>query len=623
MAAAYIYDLEVFPNFFLAGFLSKDSDEPVFFEISDWSCDGERLLEFLRGDIILIGFNNLKYDYPLLHYGITKKIFNMNDPAMMTSMLYGHSQTIIDDEYSSIAEWNVKIPQLDLFKLHHLDNEAKRTSLKDIEFVLHHENVEDLPYSHYSYIIEDEERIKVIDYNEIDLRATKRLYERSRKEIDMRKTLSQKYKINLLNANDPKIGVEIFASKLSDALKIDVRDLRKMQTFRQTVTLGECVFPYINFQTEVFRNLLDRMKKVTVVGEQTKDVWSEELIVNTVKYSVGLGGIHGRTESGIYSEDEDHIILSSDVTSYYPNLAIKNKFYPQHLTQRFCEVYEEIFNERKQYPKKSAENYGLKIALNGVYGKSNDKFSFFKDIKYMLTTTINGQLLLLMLCEKVNKLGQILMVNTDGIEIRIPRKNEQQYYQLCKEWEEFTRLSLEHARYRKLVIRDVNNYMAVPYTEEEGDSDTPKEKGAFEVDKFLWKDHSELIIPKAIRAYYIDNIPVSKFIKEHKDIFDFYIRLKIKGDHRGEIRYVVGDNINCVKLSKTTRYYVSNIGGYIYRVDNSSGAATAIKRDMKCVIANKHVEKSIEDYKINYAYYEREAMKIINSVDNGQLNLFK
>lgn len=49
-----------------------------------------------------------------------------------------------------------------------------------------------------------------------------------------------------------------------------------------------------------------------------------------------------------------------------------------------------------------------------------------------------------------------LMQNTDGLETMIPRKYEEKYYEICKEWENLTKLQLEHDTYTKLILGDVN-----------------------------------------------------------------------------------------------------------------------------------------------------------------------
>lgn len=629
MASVFIYDFEVFPNYTLVGFLNRDSEETLLFEISEWQDDSGELADFLlmtAGELRLIGYNCNKYDYPLLHYIMENKILEMDDVPLVTNLIYEKSQELINMEFPAVPEWEFKIANLDLMKVHHLDNKAKSASLKDIAIAIRHPVVEDLPVDPYSFLIknrDDELRRDIRKYNINDLEITKAFYFKSKKEIELRKSLSKKYNIPLINASDAKMGSEIFAKKLSGALGMYPWELKKLRTTRESgVWLRDCIFPYINFKTKPFQELLEFMKQQIVYEDSVKGAFKKEVKFKLIKYSFGAGGIHGCIEPGIYEENEDHVIITSDVTSYYPNLAIRNRFYPEHLTATFCDVYEDIFKERKLYPKGTPENYGLKIALNASFGKSNDNYSFFKDLKYLLTTTINGQLLIAMLCERASNLGQILMANTDGIEILIHKDKVQEYYDLCKKWEGFTRLELEHDRYRKMVIRDVNNYRAIFHNENQGvDENKEYEKGVFKINKFLYEDFSMMVVKKALAAYYEKNIPISQFIRNHDDIYDFYIRLKVKRNLKSKIKYVVGNNINEIELSKTTRYYISKKGGYLYRSDKND-EWSAVRKNYRAIIANAHEEKPIDKYDIDYSFYENECYKIINTVDQGQMTLF-
>jgi DNA polymerase elongation subunit (family B) len=184
---------------------------------------------------------------------------------------------------------------------------------------------------------------------------------------------------------------------------------------------------------------------------------------NGFRFDFGTGGIHGAVSKTKFYSDKDVVIKSYDVASYYPNLAIKNRVYPEHLSEMFCDIYEDVYNQRKSFPKGSVENAMMKLALNGVYGDSNNKFSPFYDPKYTMTITINGQLLLCKLAEKLSKIDglRVIMANTDGLEFIVPREHESLSHRVCQEWEELTGLQLEGATYSKLLISDVNNYIGV------------------------------------------------------------------------------------------------------------------------------------------------------------------
>jgi hypothetical protein len=97
----------------------------------------------------------------------------------------------------------------------------------------------------------------------------------------------------------------------------------------------------------------------------TKNGFKYSLSYKGVKTDFGLGGVHGAIKAGVYKSTKDTIIMTSDVISFYPNLAIRNGWSPAHLPQEdFCELYEWFFEERKKIPKKDPRNYVYKIILN-------------------------------------------------------------------------------------------------------------------------------------------------------------------------------------------------------------------------------------------------------------------
>jgi DNA polymerase elongation subunit (family B) len=162
-----------------------------------------------------------------------------------------------------------------------------------------------------------------------------------------------------------------------------------------------------------------------------------------------------------------------DVASYYPNLIINNGFYPSHLGPRFIEVLKTITKERMQ-AKKDGDKVkadGLKITINSIFGKLGYEYFWLFDAKQFISTTVNGQLGLLMLIEQLYLGGiNVISANTDGVVCSIPRELEATYYKIAKEWEKKTGLELEFTPYKKYIRRDVNSYIT-----EKPDGDT-KEK---------------------------------------------------------------------------------------------------------------------------------------------------
>jgi DNA polymerase elongation subunit (family B) len=215
--------------------------------------------------------------------------------------------------------------------------------------------------------------------------------------------------------------------------------------------------------------------------------------------------------------------------SYYPNLAIVNKVYPKHLSETFCDVYEDVYIQRKGFAKGTSENATMKLALNGVYGDSNSKFSPFYDSQYTMTITISGQLSLCMLSEKLLEIEglDIIQINTDGVTVRVPRDRVDDHVKICEDWEKLTGLELERNDYNSMYIRDVNNYIA-EYT-----NGSLKRKGAYEYEDLDWsKNHSGLIIQMAAVAYLTEGKPVQDTIRNHKDKMDFMMRVKVPRSSR-------------------------------------------------------------------------------------------
>lgn len=149
----------------------------------------------------------------------------------------------------------------------------------------------------------------------------------------------------------------------------------------------------------------------------------------------------------------------------YPSIGVQNNYYIEHLGKTFLELYANMVNTRlteKEKPKKLRDMVimeGYKLFVNGAYGKSNSENSFLYDPLYTMKTTITGQLSLTMLIEMLTEAIpeiQWIQANTDGITARVPRKDEGTYLSVCAEWEKLTKLMLEHANYKKMVVRDVN-----------------------------------------------------------------------------------------------------------------------------------------------------------------------
>jgi len=571
MSNDYVFDIETYPNVFTLAVEHADAPLRWMFEISDWRNDSREIVEFLtylkQTNARMVGFNNLGFDYPVLH-----TLIRMGHSDADT--LYQKAQSIIGSQDEDGSKWMhlVKpsdqfVPQIDLFKIHHFDNKARATSLKVLEFNMRSDTIEDLPFKVGTSLTR--EQIKVLkQYNQHDVVQTKAFYHKSIDMIHFREELTRKYARDFMNHNDTKIGKDYFVMKLEEAgvacYDFGPKGRTPRQTKRPVIHLKDAILPWISFEQPEFNRVLDWLKAQSIT--ETKGVFTDlTATVNGFTFVFGLGGIHGSVESEVIESDDEHVIVDLDVTSYYPNLAIVNGFHPAHLGKEFVSIYKHLFEQRKQYPKKSAESAMLKLALNGVYGDSNNQFSVFYDPLYTMTITLNGQLLLCLLAEGLMTIPglQLIQVNTDGLTVRVPRNMKVLVDLARMAWQERTGLNLEEAIYKAMMIRDVNNYIGVfdPAFAKPGDP-TVKRKGAYEWKVGWHQNAGGLVIPKVAEKVLVEGAPIRQTVQQWPDIMDFMLRTKVP---RSSYLAIEWDGQAPQQLQNITRYYIAENGGRLFK----------------------------------------------------------
>lgn len=559
MTNDWVYDTEEFPNVFTIAFEHAEAPIRLMFEISDWRNDSKEIIAFIQHlkdtNARMVGFNNVGWDYPILH-----TLIRMGYSDAFT--LYQKAMAIINSQDDSDRWMHMVNPsdrfveQVDLFKIHHFDNKARATSLKVLEFNMRSDNIEDLPFKVGTELTQ-EQAVKLKQYNAHDVAQTKLFLGHTADMIKFREELCRLYPgKDWINYNDTKIGKEFFAMKLEEAgvtlYDFGPKGRTPRQTPRPQLALKDAVLPWITFEQPEFTRVLGWLKDQVIT--ETKGVFDDVVArVDGFDFVFGLGGIHGSVESEVIESDADHVIVDLDVSSYYPNLAISNRFYPAHLGESFCDIYKHLYEQRKTYAKNSAENAMLKLALNGVYGDSNNPFSVFYDPLFTMSITLNGQLLLCVLAEGMMHIDglKIIQVNTDGMTVRVPRANKWLVDTARAAWESRTGLQLEEAIYSHMFIRDVNNYIA---RYEDG---KVKRKGAYE-HKMGWHQNAGgLVVPKVAEKVLIDGAPIRETVEQWPHIMDFMLRTKVP---RSSYLAIEHDGV-ASQLQNVTRYYVAKGGG--------------------------------------------------------------
>lgn len=642
---AWVFDLETYRNLlvFVANSLE---DEGVYhkFVVGDTQNDYDAIMAFLKQRPTLISFNGLTFDAQILElmWRSEKKLSPAEICDFIDDMFKKREENRFHVAYS---EWDLSFAHLDVFAFNHYQNPSKMTSLKWLEHTLRLDRMVDLPFPVGSSIPPSSVS-KVVSYCKQDCDALKAFFKKCLPMVELRKELAEKYNNSrIYNMADSSIGEYVLKEALKKSGMKDV-DLKKPIP-RKSIAVKDILLDYINFKTEAFNTVLDTFRNMVIENisvDGLKNVHNQTVEFKGSDAVFGIGGIHYATKPGVYKADEDYVIASVDCKSYYPFLSIVNGFAPEHLGKKFCEVYKDLYNERVKYPKGSAMNFALKIALNAAFGKSNNKYSYLYDPKMTVSITVNGQLLLAMLAEALSDIGDLLMVNTDGLEIRLLRKDMEALKDICEQWEFLTGLELEYRSYGLVVLKDVNNYIALS---EDGSS--AKRKGLFQLyEDYTGEDGSEhsfhgapngTIIPEALFAYYTQGTPVEETISQCNNIFPFIYGLKTRKNFEYWLISADEDGVTEIEQrgERAIRYFVKKKGANLYKfwLDNRKNRLQSVKKghlvetamsiskggEIVSIRKGKKGEPSttVVNYEPDRQYYISECYKIIQLIESGEL----
>lgn len=621
----YIYDLETYPNIFTFGGKFYGDDKYQVYELSDRRDDKTALLQalgYLQSiGVEMVGFNNVGFDYPIIHELLT------NPWSFTYQKAYEICQQIITSQGRGFNPVHVKhserkLPQIDIMKYCHFDNDAKRTSLKNLQFAMRSPSVEDLPFDVGTYLTHEQKDV-LIQYNIHDIQETERFFKLTENLVDMRRELLNDGVLfgDVLNYNDVKIGVEYLVTRIGRNKCYAGGNPKG--TFRTTVEFQKIILPKINYKTDVFNDVFEWFRKSAVYcSVKDAPTPTHKAKLAGVDFHFGVGGLHASADNKIFHSDDEYQIIDIDVSGMYPSVAIANRFAPEHLGESFVVAYKAVKDDRAKYAKGTAKNAMMKLAGNGAYGNFNNRYSPMFDPQCLYSVTINGQLQLLQLVEMIDLLQgtELIQGNTDGITLRIHKDSIPFFRLWCKEWEKITGLELEEVLYKRMWIRDVNNYIA-----EKMDGKL-KLKGAYWYPENIkdysepvmsWhKDFSNLASIKAAVLSMTRNFPVEVAVRLMTDPFDFMLREKAKG----ETRIFIGE----VKQLKTVRYYVSVSGEKMVKKAPPKGEPGQFKRANKLTdeffnTVMKEIGKDVWDIRIHTKNKSKYAAENITAVQSGRL----
>ena len=516
-----VFDLEVFPNYFLAAFRSVTTGKGVYFEMEDFETEG-----FLNGSLRwwlenfqTVTFNGNAFDLPIAALAIAGRSCAQLKVAV---------DKLIREEmqpYLLLRGEKVKALEVDSIDLYNVA--PGEGSLKLLAGRLHAPRLQDLPFPPDRPLTPDQ--ITIVRYYCLngDLPNTALLYKKLKAELDLRAKMGPLYGLDLRSKSDAQMAESLLCSELKR--ETGVKPQRPVvipgTTFRYNPP------PFISFQTGPMREALATIKTTDFAVREEGGVELPSVIealkikIGEATYSMGIGGLHSNERSVYHYADETMMLIDRDVASYYPAIILNLGLYPTHLGPAFLRIYRGIV-ERRLAAKKAGnktEADTLKIAVNGTFGKLGSKWSPLYAPDLLIQVTLTGQLVLLMLIERLESDGfQICSANTDGFIIKCRRDREWKLEAHLAIWEKMTGFVTEESQYRFICSRDVNNYIAVKT------DGSLKLKGAF-AEESLARNPTALIAKDAAIAWLKDQAPVATTIRACRDIRRFVCVRTVNG----------------------------------------------------------------------------------------------
>lgn len=272
----------------------------------------------------------------------------------------------------------------------------------------------------------------------------------------------------------------------------------------------------------------------------SKELFNSKLTIDVdgAEAVIGFGGIHHAIPNYSEVSRETRVIRNFDVASLYPSLMVYNGFTSRNIpsADRFAEVYHTRLKAKSEGDKFTANT--LKLILNTTYGASLATTNPLYDPLMGRSVCITGQLYILELamrylhaCETV----RIIQLNTDGIMISLDESELPIIYRINDEWQEEKSLLLEEDKIKKIVQKDVNNYVMV------FENGKVKTKGAYVTYGIAGAgafsiNNNHTIVKKAVIDYFVNGTPVEDTICRCTDIHEFQIIAKAGGGYKSVYR---------------------------------------------------------------------------------------
>lgn len=604
----FVFDIECYPNYFLIVFQSLVSGKITYLEMTEGKPLDLKKLGWILYSFCLISFNGHNYDMPIAALALAGKT--------NAELFYATEEIIVrhnrgQDVLRTFKTKKLKVNHIDLIEVAPL-----RASLKIYAGRLHCKRMQDLPFKP-GIVLSPEQMAIVRLYCVNDTNNAALLYKHLEEQVQLRETLSIEYGVDLRSHSDAQISEAVISHEVAkiNGMWSKKPDIPPGTTFNYQVPA------FLKYETPNLQWLLEQVRTVGFVvqedGYVNKPANLEDLdipIGNEI-YRFGIGGLHSKEKSQAIFADENTLLMDIDVASNYPRIILNQGLFPKHLGINFLTVYRKIVERRlhakemsKQAKKRGDKDEAakwaviadcLKIVVNGGFGKFGSPFSILYSPHLLLQVTLTGQLALMLLIERFILAGiPVVSANTDGIVIKCPVARQADAQAIIRQWERDADFETEETRYKRILSRDVNNYYAVKLNDEVKVKGAYSERGSAG-NSVLSKNPTNLICSDAVQAFLTTGVPITKTIRESRDIRRFISVRTVKGGAVKDGEY----------LGKSIRWYyaVGVQGEIIYALNGNKVPRSDNAKPLMEL-------PSIFPGDVDFEWYEAEAYKILQEI---------
>lgn len=551
-----ICDIEIYRNYLLIAFKRISDGKVRWFEMSDRATFDLDVVRRIMLQNLIVTFNGEGFDVPLIFYALS---------GATVAQVKQAADRIIN---GNVRKWDVekltgvRVPR----EVDHIDLIEPQpnafASLKTLNGRLHGPKMQDLPYPPDAILTHEQKDLTTL-YCGNDKDATHRLFDALEGPLALRQVMGEQYGIDLRSKSDAQMGEQIIKRRVEQLTK---QRVEKVETPAGT-TFPFKIPDWLEVEHPDLRAIVEQLRVAEFTvrhdGKINGPKWLDDcsVTIGETAYTMGIGGLHSIEANRAVHSNEDHQLIDFDVASYYPAIILNSGLYPRSLGREFLEVFRQIRDERvaaKRSGDKTAAD-GLKIALNGCFGKLGSPYSVLYAPHLLMAITIGGQMALLMLIDQAERAGiSVVSANTDGVVFRCPRDMESQLMEITRAWEEATGFELESTRYRSLYSASVNSYIAVKEdgkTKVKGPGWTGRHDGDMRTQ--LMKNPNMEVCMLAVIELITKGTPLEQTIRACADIRDFVTIVNVKGGGTWRGEY----------LGKVVRYIWSTDGDEILYKD--------------------------------------------------------